>query len=103
MGSEKEKKGFWRRKRGAIPFLFIATVIIVVLILNEETSVKTNMEYEARINELKSEIKHNNDSAQYYREHRLAIENGEDDLERLARERYHMQKPTEDVYVYDEK
>lgn len=98
-----EKKGFWRRRRGAIPFIVIATVIVVVLILNEETSVKTNMEYEARINELKSEIRHNKDSAQYYRTHRLAIENGEGDLEKIARERYHMQKSTEDVFVYGEK
>lgn len=102
MAEKRKKKGFWQRRRGAIPFIVIATVIIVVLILNEETSVKTNMEYEARINELKSEIRHNRDSAQYYRAHRLAIENGEDDLERLARERYHMQKQTEDVFVYDE-
>lgn len=97
-----EKKGFWRRRRGAIPFIVIATVIVLVLFLNEETSVKTNMEYEARINDLKQEIKHNRDSAEYYHQHRLAIENGEGDLERLARERYHMQRPTEDVFVYEE-
>ena len=53
MAKNVEKKGFWRRKRGAIPFIVIATVIVVVLFLNEETSVKTNMEYEARINDLK--------------------------------------------------
>ena len=100
MAEGNEKGGFWRRRRGAIPFIVIATIIVVVLILNEETSVKTNMEYEARINELKVQIKNNEDSARYYRLHRLAIENGEDDLERLARERYHMQKPTEDVFIY---
>ena len=98
-----QKKGFWRRKRGAIPFIVIATVIVVVLFLNEETSVSTNMQYDARINDLKNEIKHNRDSADYYRRHRLAIENGEGDLEHLARELYHMQKPTEDVFVYEEK
>lgn len=95
-------KEFWRRRRSAIPFLLIATVIVVMLFLNEETSVKTNMEYEARIHELKTEIQSNLDSAEYYRTHRLAIENGEDDLERLARERYHMQRPTEDVFIYGE-
>lgn len=103
MEEKEQQKGFWKRRKGAIPFFVIATVIVVVLILNEETSVKTNMEYEARINELKSEIRHNQDSAEYYRSHRLAIENGEDDLERLAREKYHMQKPTEDVFIYGEK
>lgn len=95
------KEGFWRRKRGAIPFIIIATVIVVVLFLNEETSVKTNMKYESRINELRDEIQLNRDSAAYYRRHRLAIENGEGDLEHLARERYHMQKPSEDVFVYE--
>lgn len=102
MAKEKKRGGFWRRRRGAIPFIVIATVIVVVLFLNEETSVKTNMEYEARINDLKREIKHNRDSAEFYRRHRLAIENGEGDLEHLARERYHMQRPTEDVFVYEE-
>lgn len=86
----------------ALPFIVIATVVVVVLFLNEETSVKMNMEYEAQINDLKREIKHNQDSAAFYRQHRLAIENGEGDLERLARERYHMQKPSEDVFVYEE-
>lgn len=101
MAKEKEKKGFWRRRRGALPFIIIATVIIVVLFLNEETSVRTNMQYESRINELKQQIKMNNDSAEYYRQRRVAVENGEEDLEELARVRYHMQKPTEDVFIYD--
>ena len=96
------KEGFWRRRRGAIPFILIATVIVVMLFLNEETSVKTNMAYEARIVELQNQIKSNKDSAEYYRSHRIAIENGEGDLEKLARERYHMQRPTEDVFVYEE-
>lgn len=96
-----EKTGFWQRRKGAIPFIVIATIIVAVLVLNEETSVKTNMEYEARISELKREIQNNKDSTRYYHTHRMAIEHGEADLERLARERYHMQKPTEDVFVYE--
>lgn len=102
MEQNEEKKGFWARRRSAIPFLAIGTLVVLVLFLNEETSVKTNMEYEKRINALKTEIQHNRDSAQYYREHRLAIESGRGDLERIARERYHMQKPTEDIFIYEE-
>lgn len=96
-----EKKSFWQRHKGAIPFIVIATVIVLVLVFNEETSVKTNMEYEARIGELTKEIKSNRDSAAYYHRHRMAIEQGEADLEHLARERYHMQRPTEDVFIYE--
>ena len=102
MEDNNEKKGFWARKRSAIPFLVIGTMIVLVLFLNEETSVKTNVEYEKRINSLKTQIQHNLDSAKYYREHRIAIEQGKGDLERLARERYHMQKPTDDIFVYEE-
>lgn len=101
MATEKEKEGFWRRRRGALPFIIIATVIIVVLFLNEETSVRANMKYDTQINELKTQIQMNNDSAEFYRQRRIAVENGEEDLEELARVRYHMQKPTEDVFVYE--
>lgn len=101
MAEAKERMGFWRRKRGALPFIIIATLIIAVLFLNDETSVRTNMEFDARINELKTQIEMNNDSAAYYKRHRIAVESGQEDLERLARETYHMQKPTEDVFVYD--
>ena len=101
MGKEEKKKGFWARRKSAIPFIVIATLVVAVLFLNEETSVKTNMEFDGRISELKKQIQTNNDSAQYYRQHRMAIENGESDLEHLARERYHLQKPSEDVFVYE--
>lgn len=104
MREREEKKNFWRRKRGAIPFILIAVVIVVVLFSNEETSFKNNLEYEARIRQLKEEIKINQDSAQYYRDRRLAIENGTDgNLEEVGREVYHMQKPTEDVFIYGQK
>lgn len=99
---ENNKKGFWARKRSAIPFLVIGTLVVLVLFLNEETSMKTNMEYEKQINVLKAQIQTNLDSARYYKEHRMAIENGKGDLERIAREKYHMQKPTEDIYIYEE-
>ena len=75
---------------------------VLMLFLNEETSVKTNVEYEKRINMLKKAIKVNTDSAEYYRTHRLAIEKGESDLEEIAREKYHMQRPTEDIYIFSE-
>lgn len=97
-----KKSNFWLRRRSTLPFVIVGSVIVLVLFLNEETSVKTNVEYEKRINMLKSEIKENQDSAAWYRQHRMAIEKGESDLEHLAREKYHMQRPTEDIYIYSE-
>lgn len=58
-----------------------------------------NMEYEREINRLTMEIKECKDSAAYYRSQREAIIYQKEDLEHLARERFHMQRPTEDVYI----
>lgn len=57
------------------------------------------MKYDREIAALKSSIKENLDSAAYYRQRREALEYGTHDLEHLAREQYHMQKPDEDVFL----
>ncbi|MDE5840236.1 MAG: hypothetical protein K2H49_04885 [Muribaculaceae bacterium] len=57
------------------------------------------MIYEKEIVRLKKEIKENKDSAAFYRSRRLAIERGDEALEYIAREQYHMKRPTEDVFV----
>lgn len=58
-----------------------------------------NMKYEKEINKLSLEIKENKDSAAFYRQQRESLLYDSQDLEHLARERFHMQRPTEDVYI----
>lgn len=99
MGKTTKKLSFWMRRKSHIPVLLIGTLVVLLLFFNEETSVKLNMEYQNRINELQKEIKLNQDSAAYYRARREAIEHGTADLEHVAREQFHMQRPTEDVYL----
>ncbi len=57
------------------------------------------MAYDRQIYRLKEEIKQNRDSAAYYRSQREALVTGTHDLEHIAREQYHMQRPTEDVFI----
>lgn len=102
MGRKLKKFSFWVRRKSHLPVLVISTLIVVVLVFNEETSVKLNMEYQNRINDLQRQIKLNEDSTEYYRQRRMAIENGEDDLEQVAREQFHMQRPSEDIYLIKE-
>ncbi len=90
------------RRKSHLPVLIIGTLVVLLLFFNEETSVKLNMEYQNRINELQQEIKLNEDSASYYRSRREAIETGTSDLEHVAREQFHMQRPTEDVFLIKE-
>lgn len=102
MGKKLKKFSFWVRRKSHLPVIIIGGFIIALLVLNEETSVKLNMEYQNQINDLQRKIKLNEDSAEYYRQRRMAIENGEDDLEEVAREQFHMQRPSEDVYLLTE-
>ncbi len=93
------RHGFVAFVRSHLPLLIVGTVVILLLFFNEETSLSLNMKYDNEIRDLKSEIKSNIDSAEYYRAKREAILSGTQDLEAIAREQYHMQRPTEDVYV----
>lgn len=106
-GSKKKKMrriGEWfSTMRTHLPLLLIGSVVILLLFFNEETSVSLNSKYDAEIRELNAEIRSNHDSAKYYRAKRNAILSGTHDLETIAREQYHMQRPTEDVYIIREK
>ena len=82
-----------------IPLLIIGAFFIGILLLNDDASFTQSMIYEKEIVRLKREIKENNDSADYYRTRRRAIERGDDALEYIAREQYHMKRPTEDVFL----
>lgn len=102
MGRKSKKLSFWMRRRSHLPVIVIGSLIVLLLFFNEETSVKLNMEYQNQINELQRQIKLNDDSAEYYRQRRHAIETGQADLEQVAREQFHMQRPSEDIYLIKE-
>lgn len=100
MEHKKIKKfNLWLKRRSRLPLIAVGTLVVMLLVVNEDTSVTLSMEYEREIISLRREIKECRDSAAYFRARRLAIEEGKSDLEHIAREQYHMQKPTEDVFV----
>ncbi len=99
MGKKLKKLSFWVMRRSHLPVIIIGGLIVALLYFNEDTSVKLNMEYQNKINELQRLIKLNEDSAEYYRQRRHAIETGQADLEEVAREQFHMQRPSEDIYL----
>lgn len=71
----------------------------MVLFLNDDTSIALNMEYDRQINALRLEIEECRDSAAYYRTQRETLVHGQENLEHIARERFRMRRPTEDVYI----
>lgn len=93
---------FWLRRRSHLAPLLIGSVVLGVLFFNEDTSWKDNMAYQEEINELKERIRLCNDSAQWFHDRREQLLHGNEELEQIAREEYHMQKPTEDIYLIEE-
>lgn len=99
MGAKIKKLNFWIRRKSHLPLLVLGSLIVAVLFLNDETSLALNMKYEKEINRLTLAIEECRDSAAFYRKQREAILYDHEDLEHIARERFHMQRPTEDVYI----
>ncbi len=99
MGKRLKRLNLLVRRRSHLTLLIIVGVIVLLLFFNDDTSLALNLKYQNEINQLQNEIKLNRDSAALYREKRLSVLAGRDELERLARERFNMQKNTEDVYV----
>lgn len=99
MSSFSKKTALWYRRYANLPLLIIGVFFIGLLLLNDDASFTRSMEYEKEIIELRKEIKECEDSAAYYRSRREAIERGDDALEYIAREQYHMKRPTEDVFL----
>ena len=87
------------RRKSHLTLIAIGTVVVLLLFFNEETSLRLNMEYQEQIKTLKRQIRECEDSAAWYRARREALYINTEDLEHLVREQYHMQRPTEDVYV----
>ncbi len=105
MGFNKnlKKAMFWLRRKSHLPMLIVVAISVVMLVFNDDTSIAVSKKYQDEINELQEQIRVTADSAQYYRQKREAIEAGRNELEHLARERFNMQRSTEDVYIVTEK
>lgn len=85
-----------------ISFTFVAFVafIITMMFYGESSYVKSN-KYTQEINKLKKEIKENRDSAAYYNQKTEELNTDKEQLEHIAREKYGMKRPNEDVYQTD--
>lgn len=87
------------RRRSHFAVIAIGALVIALLFLNEDASWEQNMRFQEQIKSLHHQIKACNDSAEYYRIQRERLITGTEELEQIAREEYHMQKPTEDIFI----
>lgn len=90
----------WTRRYVSLP-LVVAVVYAAFVLFFNENSYSHSAELQNQIDELRAEIKENNDTMQYYLRLNHNLDTDPATLECIVRERYHMQRPNEDVYLVD--
>lgn len=101
MGRRYSRFNLWLRRRSHLTVLLVAGAVIGLLFLNEETSITRSKELDGDLATLRAEIAAAKDSAEHYRTARQRLQTSAEDLEKVARENYGMQRPTEDVYLVE--
>lgn len=98
--SANRQRRSWAR-RYIRPGFFITASMIGFVIFLSDNSLMGTYQHECEIDRLKAEIKENNDTLQYYKALNRSLETNPETMERIVRENYHMQRPNEDVYLFD--
>lgn len=66
-----------------------------------ENNVMRYYEYDLTIENIRKEIKNNEDTFLYYRDLNNRLSTDRATLERIVREKYHMQRRNEDIYIFE--
>jgi cell division protein FtsB len=83
-----------------IPLLIFVAFVVVLLFFGDNNYMRIS-KYRSQINELKSQIKNNEDSASLYDAKINELNTDNESLERLVREKYGMKRTNEEVYITD--
>ncbi len=90
----------WLKRYVSLSLIVILGFVAYVLFFNEN-SIMRNMEYASQIRELEKEIAVYEDTLMHYRQLNEMLDGNPAEIERIVRERYHMQRLSEDVYIFE--
>ena len=90
----------WLRRYVSLTLIVVVAFVFFVLFFNDN-SILQSFEYNRQIQELNDEIRSNEDTLRYYQELNDRLDTDPETMERIVREQYHMQRPSEDVYVFE--
>lgn len=95
-------KGFinWCRRYISLMFLAILAFVLYVLFFNENSYGRLH-ELNNEIKRLKTEIKTNRDTMEYYLRKNQMLDTDPAEMERIVREQYHMQRDGEEVFIVE--
>lgn len=98
----ERKHGFRAWAKRYISFSFLASVaIIVYLMFFTDNSVASSYSQTMRNDSLRREIEIERDSLTYYQRMNTLLSTDRGTMEQIVRERFHMQRQGEDVYLID--
>ena len=100
MASFKFKRPKWIPRWLNIPLLIFVGFVIVLLFFGDNNYMRIN-KYRSQINDLKSQIQNNKDSAAMYEAKINELNTDKESLERLVREKYGMKRTNEEVFITD--
>ena len=92
------KRPTWIPRWLNIPLLIFVGFVVVLLFFGDNNYMRIN-KYRSQINDLKSQIKNNEDSAAMYEAKVNELNTDNESLERLVREKYGMKRINEEVFI----
>lgn len=90
----------WLKRYVSVPLIAVVAFVVFVLFFNENSVIKS-YDYDSEKRALKARIAEYEDTLRYYNELNRRLDSDPAELERIVRENYHMQRPSEDVYIVD--
>ena len=83
-----------------VPLVLVVAFVVTLAFFGDNNYMMTS-KFRSQINELKSQIKNNQDSAAAYDAKVNELKTDKESLERLVREKYGMKRTNEEVYITD--
>lgn len=102
MEQYKRERGLkaWLKRYVSLSFV-IAVAALAYLMFFTDNSVATSYAQEMKNDSIRREIKIESDSLEYYRLQNQLLSTDRNTMEQIVRERFHMQRHGEDVYIIE--
>lgn len=95
-------KAVWNYIRRHKYLITILAFLLIIGVLDEENSLIQRVKHKREIYELKREIKYYRNQYEKSSEELKELTSNPEMLEKVAREKYLMKKPNEDIYIFEE-
>lgn len=83
-------------------YLITIVIFLIIIIFLDENNLLRRAQHKYEISELKSEIERYRDQYEHDTKLLEELSNNPEALEKIAREKYLMKKPNEDIFIFEE-